>query len=134
MEDIKNSLDFLTKEMATVVSQQKDILMLVEEVKVLRKLNEEKDKKIAELESRVADLEQNSRMNEVVITGIQIKPRSYSRAVAAGSEGDPGNELDPLNTRWLFSYNLKEYIRIVPILKPVTFSLGKTSRIDQRCL
>jgi len=53
--------------------RQKSILDLVEEVKALQLLNEEKDKRIAVLENRVADLEQYTRMNDVIITGLRVK-------------------------------------------------------------
>ncbi|XP_016396269.1 heterogeneous nuclear ribonucleoprotein R-like [Sinocyclocheilus rhinocerous] len=49
----------------------------------LKKQNEEKDKKIASLEYRVADLEQYTRMNGIVVSGLEIRPRSYARAVTA---------------------------------------------------
>lgn len=48
---------------------------------MLRVQNAEKDKQLAYLESRVADLEQYTRVNDVIITGLQVKPRSYARAV-----------------------------------------------------
>ncbi|XP_034019799.1 protein arginine N-methyltransferase 3 [Thalassophryne amazonica] len=62
------------------------LLELLEEVKQLRLQNEEKNRRITELEQRVEELEQHSRMNDVVISGIQIKPRSYARAVVGGGE------------------------------------------------
>lgn len=60
---------------------------LVLEVKQLKKLNEEKDKLIDHLENRVLDLEQYTRMNDVIVTGLNIKPRSYAKA-AAGNGGE----------------------------------------------
>lgn len=95
VEDIKKSLDFITEEMTTVKTQQNRLMELLEEVKQLRLLNIEKDKRIAELERRVDDLEQYSRINDLIITGIPIKPRSYARAVAA----DEGDELGEREVR-----------------------------------
>jgi len=57
-EEIRKSMDFLSGETSAIRLLQKSILDLVEEVKALRLLNEEKDKRIAVLENRVADLEQ----------------------------------------------------------------------------
>lgn len=91
-DDIKKSLEFMTEEISTVKLQQKAILDLVEEVKALRIQNAEKDRRLAYLENRVADLEQYTRMNDVIITGLRIKPRSYARAVAADNVGGPGEE------------------------------------------
>lgn len=44
--------------------------MLDEEVEVLHMQNAEKDKCFAYLESRIAALEQNTRMNDFVVTGL----------------------------------------------------------------
>ncbi|KAJ8378468.1 hypothetical protein AAFF_G00239320 [Aldrovandia affinis] len=76
LEDIKRSLDFLTEEISDVKLQQKTILELVEEVKALRIQNAEKDRRLDYMENRVADLEQYSRMNDIIVTGLHIKPRS----------------------------------------------------------
>ena len=73
-EEIKKSLEFLTEEISVVKLQQKAILDLVEEVKALRIQNPEKDRGLVHLESRVAELEQYTRMNEVIVTGLCIKP------------------------------------------------------------
>lgn len=91
-DEIKKSLDFMTEEISTVKLQQKAILDLVEEVKALRLQNAEKDRRLVHLENRVADLEQYTRMNDVIVTGLRIKPRSYARAVTADNGGEPGEQ------------------------------------------
>lgn len=48
VDEIKKSLDFLPEEVSAVRLQQKCMLVVVEEVKVLPIQNEEKDKKIGE--------------------------------------------------------------------------------------
>ncbi|KAL7394751.1 hypothetical protein ABVT39_003443 [Epinephelus coioides] len=93
VEDIKKLLDFITEEVSAVRLQQKSIMELVAEVKDLQLQNAEKEKRIAYLESRVADLEQYSRINDAIVTGLKINPRSYARAVATDNGGEPG-ELD----------------------------------------
>ena len=97
VEDIKKSLNFLTEELTAVRKQQSSILDLVKEVKTLRIQNGEKDKQLADLENKVAELEQYTRINNVIVTGLQIKPRSYARAVTADSEGVHG-EMDAGST------------------------------------
>ena len=90
VEDIKKSLNFLTEEVTAVRLQQSSILDLVKEVKTLR------IQKISNLPTwriKVAELEQYTRINNVIVTGLQVKPRSYARAVTADSEGGDG-ELD----------------------------------------
>lgn len=97
VDDIKKALDFLSEEVSAVRLQQKGILKLVEEVKALRIQNEEKDKRLTFLENRVAELEQYTRINDVVISGLNIKARSYARALTAGEGGEP-DELDVSST------------------------------------
>ncbi|KAJ8393943.1 hypothetical protein AAFF_G00054760 [Aldrovandia affinis] len=89
LEDIKRSLDFLTEEISDVKLQQKTILELVEEVKALRIQNAEKDRRLDYLENRVADLEQYTRMNDIIVTGLRIKPQSYAKVVTADNGGSP---------------------------------------------
>uniref|UniRef100_A0A671UD66 Immunoglobulin V-set domain-containing protein n=1 Tax=Sparus aurata TaxID=8175 RepID=A0A671UD66_SPAAU len=74
VDDIKKSLDFLSEEVSAVRTQQKIILKLVEE----------KDKRLANLGNWVGDLKQYTRMNDIVIT--------------ASSDGEPGCELDASST------------------------------------
>ncbi|CAL8402585.1 unnamed protein product [Gadus morhua 'NCC'] len=91
-EDIKKSLDFLSEEISVVSKQQKSILDLVEEVKALRIQNAEKDRRLVHLENRVAGLEQYTRVNDVIVTGLNIKPWSYARAVTVDNGGEPGGQ------------------------------------------
>ena len=90
VDDIKESLDFLSEEVTAVRLQQEGILTLVEEVKALCIQNEEKDRKIAFLENRVANLEQYTRMNDIIITRLDIKPRSYGGHHQRGRVRGPG--------------------------------------------
>lgn len=82
MDDIRKSLNFLTEEMAKVTAQLAVLTELVTEVKVLKQLIKEKDKTINELEKRIDNLEQYTRMEDIIITGLSVKPRSYAKAVA----------------------------------------------------
>ncbi|KAL4001585.1 KRAB domain-containing zinc finger protein [Sarotherodon galilaeus] len=91
VEDIKTSLGALCGDVAAVRAQQELLLGLLEEVKQLRLQNAEKDRRIMDLERRVDELEQYTRTNDVVISGIKIKPRLYARAVA-GNVGEPSDE------------------------------------------
>uniref|UniRef100_A0A1A8VGH7 Helentron 4 helitron-like transposon replicase/helicase/endonuclease n=1 Tax=Nothobranchius furzeri TaxID=105023 RepID=A0A1A8VGH7_NOTFU len=66
-DDIKKSLEFMTEEISTIRKQQITILTLVEEVKTLRLQNAEKDKRVLLLETKVAELEQYTRLNYVIV-------------------------------------------------------------------
>ncbi|XP_061912355.1 uncharacterized protein LOC133655823 [Entelurus aequoreus] len=94
--ELKKSIDTLIEEVATIKEQQKTIMSLVVQLDQMRADNLEKDKKIAILENRVADIEQYTRINDVIITGLSIKPRSYARAVAPANGGEPA-ELDVIS-------------------------------------
>ncbi|XP_015259872.1 PREDICTED: protein NLRC3-like [Cyprinodon variegatus] len=58
------------------------------EIRELKKQNAEKDAKIKMLETRVTDMEQYSRVNDVIITGLESRHRSYARATAGASGED----------------------------------------------
>lgn len=77
-DELKNTLEFLAEEISAVKQQQKGLLGLLEEVKALRIQNAENDRRLVELENRVADLEQYSRINAVTVIGLRIKPWSYA--------------------------------------------------------
>ena len=72
-------LDFLCREMTKVAS-------LAQEVKELKRLNVEKDKRINDLENRIDDLEQYSRQDNLIITGFKYRHLSYSRAANPDQE------------------------------------------------
>lgn len=96
-DSIQASLDFVSEEIAAIKNERAAIKELVAEVKALTLENEKKGKQIAYLEYRVAELEQYTRINNVIITGLQVKPRSYARAV--NSEDVAGEmELDAGST------------------------------------
>ena len=91
-EDIKRSLDFLSAEVAKISAQQTIIMNLMGEIHTLKKKNMEKDTKITLLENRVDDLEQYSRMNDLIISGLRTKHRSYARAAAASEDTAAGRQ------------------------------------------
>lgn len=97
-DDLKKSIDELVAEVSVVKKQQTEILKLVADVKELRLANEEKDKRISQLEKTVADLEQYTRINDVIITGLQIKPRSYAAALSTNENGGMPSEQDVSST------------------------------------
>ena len=74
-----DKLDFLCREMSKVTE-------LAKEIKELRRLNAEKDKRINELENKIDDLEQYSRQDNLIITGFNYHHLSYSRAANPDQE------------------------------------------------
>lgn len=98
MEDIRKSLNMLTGEMSKVTEQLTKLTDLVNEVKQLRNLLTERDKTISELEKRIDSLEQYTRMEDVIITGLCVKPRSYAKAVADGRNVSQDADAEDLQT------------------------------------
>ncbi|KAM3599829.1 uncharacterized protein V6R79_012326 [Siganus canaliculatus] len=88
MEEVKKSLNFMSEELSKVVKQQVGLLDLIEEIRQLKIVIKEKDKKIEELERRVEDLEQNTRMDDLVISGLETNHYSYARITEGDKEGE----------------------------------------------
>lgn len=74
----------MSAELANVTAQQKLLMGLFEEVKQLKIQINLKDKRIMELEERLDDLEQLSRQDNLIITGMEIK-RTYAK-ITSGEE------------------------------------------------
>lgn len=87
VEEIRKSLNFLSGE---VRQQQKMILALLGVVKALRAQNAEKDKKIAILEKHGDNLGEYRWMNDIIVSGLETKPKTCARAAALAC----GEELD----------------------------------------
>ncbi|KAK7938645.1 hypothetical protein WMY93_001971 [Mugilogobius chulae] len=95
LEEIKRSLNFMSGELAKLTTQQERLIELVGEVKTLKSMMREKDKRITALEQRVEELEQYTRRDDLVITGLETRHQTYARATAivATSEDAPREEL-----------------------------------------
>ena len=105
IEEIKKSMKRMAeeltrvgKELTDVGKKQTELTQLFDEVKQLKTEAKEKDEKIANLQSRVEQLEQYTRREDVVINGLDIKPRSYARAVVTGGHVDEDAPLEDLIT------------------------------------
>ena len=88
MEEVQKSLNFMSEELSKVVKQQVGLLELIDEVRQLKAVIKEKDRKIEELERRVDDLEQYTRMEDLVISGLETNHYSYARITAGDKEGE----------------------------------------------
>lgn len=74
------------------------LLDLIDEVQQLKPVIKEKDKKTEELEKRVEVLEQYTRINDLLISGLETTQRTYAWITAGDKEGEdaPGGELHSL--------------------------------------
>ncbi|KAL7374451.1 hypothetical protein ABVT39_000830 [Epinephelus coioides] len=95
IEDLKNAVNMMSDELAKKGNQQLTITNLMNEIKKLKKQNEEQTNKIKFLKNRVSDLEQYLRMNDVIITGMMIKPQSYAKALKGVQQQDSDEHDDP---------------------------------------
>lgn len=87
LEEIKQSLNFMGQEMSKIGQQQNNLIQLLDEVRELKEKIISRDKKIEILEQRLGDMEQQSLARDVVVTGLDIKYRSYAKTVAGQNEG-----------------------------------------------
>lgn len=110
MEEVKKSLNFMSEELSKVAKQQVCLLDLIEEVKQLKAVIKEKDKTIEELERRVDDLEQYTRMDDLVISGLETAHRTYARTTAGDKEGEdaPRGELCTLEQQVIKFFSSKD--------------------------
>lgn len=112
LEEIKKSLNFMSEEISKVVKQQVNLMGLMEEVHELRVTINQRDQRIELLEQRIDDLEQYSRADDLIITGLDTKHRSYARAAAGDRQGEdaPLEELHTLEqqvVQFLSSKNIQ---------------------------
>ncbi|CAL9705113.1 unnamed protein product [Knipowitschia caucasica] len=103
VKEIQHTLNFMSGELSKLAEQQAKLLTLLAEVAELKKIIKEKDVTIGGLERRIDDLEQYTRMEDVIVSGLQTKHRSYARAAAVATmergEDAPVEELQTLETQ-----------------------------------
>ena len=103
LEEIKRSLNSMGQEMIKICKQQSNLIQLLDEVRELKEQLIQRDKRIEILEQRIDDMEQRSLARDVVITGLDVKHRSYARVTAGLNEGAeaPTEELQTLEQQLL---------------------------------
>ena len=89
IEELKNSLNFLTAEMSKLTKKQETMEEMMKEIKEIKIAIKERDQRIDDMEKRLQELEQYTRMEDVILTGLSVKPRSYAKAAAESrSDGE----------------------------------------------
>ncbi len=111
MEEIRRSLSFMSDELSNVFKQQTKLIELMNEVKYLKTIIKEMDTKIHDMEKRIEDLEQYTRMEDLIISGLETKHQTYAGAAATANKGEdaPDHELQTLEqqvTQFLESRNI----------------------------
>ena len=82
---IKDKISFVYNELKSVslAKLSRDIARLTETINSLQQENRQKDERIVCLENRLDALEQYTRMDDLVVSGLALKHRTYARAAAA---------------------------------------------------
>lgn len=108
----KKSLNFMGQEISKIGQQQTNLIKLLNEVQELKEKIIQRDKRIEILELKIDNMEQQSLARDVVITGLDIKHRSYARAVAGQNEDAdaPTEELQTLEHQLLDFFKSKNII------------------------
>lgn len=103
VQQVLQELKRLSDKVDHVVSSQEELTALTREIKFLREDNERKQRKIESLEMKVESLEQYTRKDDLIITGLRVTHQSYARAASANKQdtGDsaPQEELDSLEKK-----------------------------------
>ena len=101
MDELKDAMNMLTTEVANIAKQNSIITELLNEIKQLKKRNIETTQEIESLSRRVNELEQYTRMDDLVITGLKTNHRSYAGTVSSRDAGEdaPTRETETLETQ-----------------------------------
>ena len=93
MQAMQDEISAMRKDMAMIINQQKQISAqqeriesLMSEIKSLREDKAKQEAKIEFLENRVDDLEQYTRAENLVISGLPTTPMTYSQAASNSEE------------------------------------------------
>lgn len=78
VEEINKSLNYMSGELSKMVEKQ-DLVSPINEGLQLKTVIQEKDKKTEEVERRLDELEQYSRMDDLVVSGLVTPHCSYVR-------------------------------------------------------
>ncbi|KAK7925751.1 hypothetical protein WMY93_008061 [Mugilogobius chulae] len=90
LQEIQKSLNYMSGEISKVAEQQQKLLALVTEVAELKEIIKAKDAVICGLERRIDDLEQYTRMEDIIVSGLETMHRSYARAIATDTTQEHG--------------------------------------------
>ena len=89
MEVLKNELGDTKATLAVILAKQEQIDELMKEITTLKDENSQHKKTITSLEKRIDDLEQYTRMDDVIISGLNLQPKSYAAASAPTAQNGP---------------------------------------------
>lgn len=82
VNEMKEAISMLSSAIDKISNQQQVINSLVKEMAQLKTLNAEQRDRIETLENRVDELEQYSRLNDIIVSGLDIKPKTHTKTAA----------------------------------------------------
>lgn len=83
---IRKDVSELLKQQKTISQQQDQIESLLKEMKNLKDVNKKQTETIVQLQSRIEELEQYTRSEDIIISGLKVQNYSYARAAAHTEE------------------------------------------------
>ena len=94
---IKKDVSQLLDQQKKITQQQSQIESLLNEVVTLKNANKKQSEVMVQLQARIDDLEQYTRSEDIIISGLNVQNRSYARVATATEErGDDAVEEENL--------------------------------------
>ena len=82
IDELITAISMMSDDITKIVKAQSCIQDLLKTIQALQKENEMKDIMIKTLENRIDDLEQYSKMDNVIISGLNVQYRTYARTAS----------------------------------------------------
>jgi hypothetical protein len=86
MRAVRREVGQLIEQQNQIVRQQTQIESLLKEIVSLKEENNKQSQEIVQLKSRVDELEQYTRAEDIIISGLKVQNRSYARASTVTEE------------------------------------------------
>ena len=83
---IRKDVNLILKQQDLLAKQQKHIETLLQEITSLKETNKKQSEEIHALQARVDDLEQYTRSEDLIITGLRVQGRTYAKAATDTEE------------------------------------------------
>ncbi|KAK7944845.1 hypothetical protein WMY93_000573 [Mugilogobius chulae] len=117
LQEIQKSLNYMSGEISKVAEQQQKLLALVTEVAELKEIIKAKDAVICGLERRIDDLEQYTRMEDIIVSGLETMHRSYAESNSTDTTQEHGADAPSEEQQTLERKHKVELLRQAKMLK-----------------
>lgn len=86
LKEIRKDITQLLQQQNIILKQQGQIDTLLKEIATLKEVNTKQNEEIVLLQSRIDELEQYTRAEDIIISGLSVQNRSYAKAAADSEE------------------------------------------------